>query len=549
MIDVGGLHFLRPWWLLALAGLPVLVLLARRAAAAAGDWRHAVDPHLLPWLLDPGSSRPRRGTMLLLAAAYALAVLALAGPGWRQVERPLWQTTTPVVVAVDLSSATLAADLPPSRLARVRARLDQWLREHRGGQVGLVAFAGEPFTVAPLTDDAANVALYVDALEPGVMPIDGQAADRAIAWSRRLLENAGFGHGRIVVVTDHADAAAIRAAREAHAAGYTVAALGVGTAAGAPVRTAGGQMVQARLDAGSLRALARAGGGSYAAIAGDGSDRAAFATSQAGNGVQRGRAGGLTWQDDGAWLLPPLLLVALVLLVRRRAAPLLVVACLVLPWPSRAADLWQRPDQQRHATMLQGVEAYRRGDFQRAADLFGAVDTADAHYDRGNALAKAGRLEDAIAAYDQALRRQPGMPDAIANREAVRKALQRRQDGQGGQQGGKGQDRQDQGRRAPGQPQGQPPAGQAGDASQGRQPPPDPSQQARADAAQRERMQRALRQGREGDAPPAAQPMTPAQRERRLADDAALRRVPDEPGSLLRQKFLLEYRRRHGGGE
>ena len=71
-----------------------------------------------------------------------------------------------------------------------------------------MAYAGDAFTVAPLTEDAANIALFLDVLAPDMMPVDGQRADRAIAIAMRLLEQAGFDRGDILLLTDHADAAA-----------------------------------------------------------------------------------------------------------------------------------------------------------------------------------------------------------------------------------------------------------------------------------------------------------------------------------------------------
>ena len=82
--------------------------------------------------------------------------------------------------------------------------------------------------------------------------------------------------------------------------------------------------------------------------------------------------------------------------------------------------------------------------------------------------------------------------------------------------------------------------------------PADATAQHAADAAQRERMQRALQarkaQGGKDGKPAQAKVETPAERERRLANEAWLRRVPDDPGGLLRAKFRLEYERRQQGG-
>ena len=204
--DLVQLHFLRPWWLLGLLALPLLAWWWRAQAKHRSVWQDAVDAHLLPHLLDAtGGAQHRQWAGRLGLLAAALALLAMAGPSFRKAEHPLWQSKAPLVVAIDLSSAVLTRDLPPSRLAQARAKIATLLRERAGGQVALVAFADDAYTVAPLTEDAANVALFLDALAPDVMPDDGHRADRAIAWSQRLLRNAGFEHGDILLLTDRAD--------------------------------------------------------------------------------------------------------------------------------------------------------------------------------------------------------------------------------------------------------------------------------------------------------------------------------------------------------
>jgi len=565
--ELSALHFLRPDWFWALLALPLLLLGWRARQRLDSPWRTAVDPHLLPALLAGRGARAAWLAPVLGAFGFLLAVLALAGPSWRQVEQPLWQSRTPLVIALDLSTTSLAGDLPPTRLAQARAKLATLLAEREGGQVGLVAYAGDAFTVAPLTADAANVALFLDALHPRVMPVDGQRGDRAIARSARLLRQAGFERGHILLLTDHADADARQAAAAALAQDYRVSALGLGSAQGAPYRLPGGGFATARLDAGSLRRLVSAGGGGYATISADGADLARLGvldpTGGAGDSLQ-GETG-RSWQDEGFWLLPPLMLLAL--LAFRRGAPVLVlVLALWLPGtPVRAAELWQRPDQAAHEQMRRAAQAYREGDFAAAAGLYAEVDGADAHYNRGNALAKAGRYPQAIEAYEQALRQQPGMEDAIANKRAVEAAMERQRS-----QGSQGE----QGRQQPGEP-GEPGDGQGSDATSGKpspdpasaergddpsdkappsdpeQAPPDsagdPDEQEAADQAQRQRMQAALEQAGHGDPPPAGPPRpgeTAQERERRLANEAWLRRIPDDPGGLLREKFRLEYERR-----
>ena len=113
------------------------------------------------------------------------------------------------MIALDLSSASLATDLPPTRLAQARAKLARLFAQREGGDVALVVWADDAYTVAPLTADADNVALFLEALEPGLMPVDGHRVDRAITHAAGLLRQAGFARGRILLLAGDAQADAL----------------------------------------------------------------------------------------------------------------------------------------------------------------------------------------------------------------------------------------------------------------------------------------------------------------------------------------------------
>ncbi|MBO9828677.1 tetratricopeptide repeat protein [Xanthomonas sp. A2111] len=601
-----ALHLLRPEWLWALLLLPLLAWSWWRRRRRRDIWRRTVDPHLLPHLLARGDAKGSAG-LLLGALGYALAVLALAGPSWRQEQQPLWQARTPLVIALDLSAQIDARDLPPSRLLQARAKLARLLRERAGGEVALVAYAGEPYTVAPLTDDAANVGLFLDALSPQVMPVAGQRSDLAIDWAAQLLRQAGFSRGDILVLSDQADTQAQQAAARAAGQGYHVSALGLGTAQGAAYRDDQGRLAHAQLDADSLRALATAGAGRYAALTPDDADLRALGVlrPQEENATAADESHGRVWLDQGYWLLPPLMLLALLAFRRRGGAAVLLLVLVPLaaplpvhaqapappqaqvPTPGPAAGgWWERADQVRQQRLDAGVQAYRKGDFAAAQQQFEGIDSDAGWYNLGNALARQGRYDEAIDAYDKALKLHPQMADAIANRAAVEAARKRQssqnaksgQQGKDGQQqkGGQSQNGQQQsgqqqnGQQQSGQQQngaqkdqqqkdGQHQNGQQRDGQQGRngakdaqQAPPKPGDaqaQQQADAAQRQQMQQAMAQQGGADTQAAeraaaAANETPQQREQRQAVEAWLRRVPDDPGNLLRAKFRLEHERR-----
>ncbi|MEN9310604.1 MAG: hypothetical protein RLY77_729 [Pseudomonadota bacterium] len=605
------LHFLRPWWLLVLACVAGLLWWQRSRMRQKNVWRDAVDAHLLPHLLEAGH-HPSKSAWhgRWGACALVLAVLALAGPSLRKDVRPLWQARMPLVIALDLSSASMATDLPPNRLAQARARIANLLHARAGGQVALVVFAEDAYTVAPLTADAANLALFLDALSPDVMPEDGQRPDRAIRWSQQLLQQAGFSRGDILLLTDHASPDDLTAASLARTAGYRVSVLGLGSAQGGVFQSGKG-LQRARLDADALRALASRGGGEYARLTTDDADLRSLGVLTA-TGEALATAHGTTvasWRDDGYWLLPIVLLLCLPLF-RRGGILVLLLACGVcLPLLSTPAyaqtdvqgkgTLWQRADQVAHARMQQGIAAYDKKDYAQAIAMLSPLRSADAQYNLGNALARAGRYDGAIAAYNRALQQQPQMADARFNKRIVEQAKHEQQqkhqsqDGkqsprsQGAQpansqnkphdrQQGNAQQQQAQNQnKAQRQPQSSGQNGSRQNASQQhalqqnaplkdqpntqRSPQPQDAQaQQQANAAQQQRMQQALRDAQNPQRDAASRlarklragqsPETPAQREQRLADQAALQRVPDDPGALLRARFQLEAQRRRGDG-
>jgi Ca-activated chloride channel homolog len=450
-----ALHWTRPEWLLGLPVGAALLWTWWRAHAGARLWRPLVDAELLRHLAGETTATGARGALLVAMIVLALVCTALAGPVWRAPHEIPQSDSAARIVVLDLSPSMDAIDVAPSRLQRAREAGVALLNEAAGARLGVVVFGADAFSVAPLTRDAATLAHLLDGLTTATVPRAGERPDLALEMAHGLLRQAGVASGEVILVGDSAgDARTLDAARALADAGFPVSVLAVGTAHGGPVPVKGGafaktrseEIVIARPDLAALERVARSGTGRFQMF------------SQEGGTPRFGRKGSRELRtasapsaprDLGVWLV----LIALpfaALLFRRGWLAWCILLALALPAPPAEAfewsDLWRRADQQAARAFARGEPAenarlaakvgedspwhamllYRSGQFGEAAATFAAHDTADAHYNRGNALARDGELELALAAYDAALQRDPGMHDALFNRALVREALTRR---------------------------------------------------------------------------------------------------------------------------
>lgn len=444
------LHFLRPWWWLALAPLPLALWALARSGGGRAALARLADAALLPFLVHDTGAR-KRLVLALVACAWLLSVVALVGPAWQKTATPLYVNGAARVIALSLSNDMLAQDMKPDRMTRARFAVRDLLDDAGDARTALVAYAGAAFTVAPLTNDKRTVLNLLRALQPDVMPVPGNDAAAGIRQSIELLKNAHVKSGEIVLVTDTAGDAAAAAARAAHAQGIRVDVLGIGTSVGAPVPRSGGGfangpngLLMARRDDTTLRAIATAGGGRYVVLQADGSGVAVLgAPAEVAGHASRGERAQV-WRDGGIWLLPALLVLAALAF---RRGWLLAVAVLFLPisMPAAHAATWKswfsnRDQQALHALQqgdarqaqelattpgMRGAADYRARDYAEAAKQFAQGDDARSYYNLGNALAKQGEYAQAIKAYQQALQRDPKMADARANLDAVEDWLKR----------------------------------------------------------------------------------------------------------------------------
>lgn len=605
-------HLLRPLWLVALLALPLIDRLLRSGALVSSAWSRIVAPRLLPYLVaervpGAGADALARLARWLPLVAFAVTVLALAGPAWQQLPQPVLRDQSSLVIAFDLSRSMNATDLAPSRLERARLKVIDLLERRQDGQTGLVSYAGLPFVVSPLTTDAATIQSLVPVLEPRIMPLAGSRADRALALAASLIDGGGDGSGAVLLVTDSAEERDVRMATKLRERGIVTSVLAVGTREGAPVRQAdgsllkddGGRIVHSRLDEARLQALARAGGGRYTRLTIDDGDldRLDDALASTGRFEDEDEMSTDIWREEGPWLLLPLIPLAALAFRRGVLAAVLLAVLVPLPRDAHAFDwssLWQRRDQ-RGVTALdearydealallddeewQAAAYYRDGQYERSAEVLETRDDVRARYNLGTALARAGRYREAIEVYRELLDRHPDHADAQHNLDVLLEEMERQQQQQQNQQQGDGEQQNGQPQSADGAQGSQGRSGQGQQSQRGQQSqggggsPMDEEQFAEQQGQQQEqdermsqeeiareaqrRARQALPDGEDGeeDAQRVArlgqqQDADGEAREQQAAVEQWLRRIPDDPGGLLRRKFLYELQRQRQQGE
>lgn len=577
-------HWLRPDWLFALPVVVLLAVLLARGKLGAGNWASVIDPALMPFVLsrDPGRGKDYR--WLLLGIAGVIATVSLAGPAWQRIEQPVFRAEQAMVVALDLSRSMDAQDIAPSRLTRAKLKILDMLERRKSGQTALIVYSANAFTVTPLTTDTDTIAALVNSLTTDIMPSRGSYPEVAISKGGQLLDQAKAGYGEVLLITDGGTSpAAEAAARELKTKGYTLSVLGVGTKEGAPIpRSTGGfvtdnrgQIAVPRLEESGLRGLAGIGGGRYSPLMPNDSDLDILLSGEIANvSAVAGDDAVATdhWREEGPWLL--LLLLPLAAFAFRRGW-VFVALLFLMPLPQSALaaswnDLWLNKDQQAMQKLDDGnaadaaeifedpewraVARYRAEDYAKSAEGFAEKRDARSLYNLGNAMAFQGELDAAIDAYEKTLALNPDDDDAKYNLELVKNLKNQQeqdQQSQGDDQqstenpGGEGEqsdsdaEQDQQGQEGESQADGEPQEGESEN--------PGEEMSEEDMRALQEELQRAAAEAAEGDAPEQMSEAELAelreQQEQEQAMEQWLRRIPDDPGGLLRRKFRHQYQR------
>ncbi len=476
-----SLHFIRPEWLLALVPLALALLSLWRQHESHSAWNRYIAPHLAKILVTQGNKKSRR-PLHSLALTWLIATLALAGPAVNKQSLPVFAAEQGRVLVMDMSVSMFATDLAPNRLTQAKFRATDLLRNLKEGETGLVAFAGDAFTISPLTRDTGTLLNLLPTLSPEIMPVRGSNLAAGLTQAKTLLAQGGHIRGDIIVMTDGITAAQFDDANSAlSGTQYRLAVVAFGTSQGAPIRLPDGQLqrdssnevVVASTDFALLQKLAANNKGVLIQNRTDGNDLAQLQQWLSDVGDAKATdLDGETWQDLGPYLALLLLLPALFSFRQGIVASVgfvtlagsLLLAAVPQPahasvWDNAWDNVWKTTDQQAmqayqsqdyanaakqfESPQWRGSAQYKAGDFAQALKTFEQDSSAQGLYNQGNALMQLGKPDKAKERYQAALEKQADFPAAKANLELAEKLLQEQQQQQGkNEQQDKNQDQQ-----------------------------------------------------------------------------------------------------------
>jgi Ca-activated chloride channel family protein len=449
-------EFIRPailWLLIPAFALFFIALIKYKKATN----EYLIAPHLAQFIMSESSAKTSQ-PLWLVALFCSLGILFSAGPSFEEKQVPVFQSKSARVIVMDMSYSMYSTDIPPNRLMQSRFKALDMIDLFKQGDTALVAYAGTAYIISPLTNDATTLENLIPSLSPEIMPDKGSNVLAGLDMAKELLTQAGYLDGDIILVTDGIDQQDQRdVSRFIGNTQYRLNIYAIGTAQGAPIKLpeggflkdSYGQIVVPTLNAGQLKGLATNSGGLFARYQPSSADIATFAPNARSELLKEEKQSQALWRID-AGVYGLLLLLPFALYLFRRAAllgafllfsflPQKNAYAIELPFllknsDQRAFEAYQNKDYEQataaQSSQLKGAALYQQGNFDAAINQFSDDKSATGFYNYANALAKAGKLEDAVDAYKQAQTLQNNFTQAADNQALVEQLLNQQQEQQ-----------------------------------------------------------------------------------------------------------------------
>ncbi|MES0882118.1 VWA domain-containing protein [Roseibium sp. SCP14] len=428
--DLSVFHFIRPWWLSALPAIFLIWLLIRRTLSRKAELPNVIAPHLAKALTVGKNEAYRLRPIDWVCILLVLMALGAAGPTWSRVPNPLLANASPLVVVLKVSKSMMQTDIPPSRLERAKHKVLDLIEERSGAKTALVAYAGTPHQVVPLTEDPEVLKPFLEGLEPDVMPKDGETGRDALQMAQEILESQSE-PGTIIFLLDRLSDADVPAFQKF-------------------IEDTGTSLIfwTFSRDQTNLTSIETLPQTLVVGVTVDSSD-----VVQVSRSIVSAYQSALTrderlkWRDQGYVFAWPAALILLFWFRRgwtMNWVVLVFASSCLLSTPQVRAEGWRdwflTPDQQGRLAfeagdyqssvdlfedpMWKAYSLYRLGNYEEAAELYSFQESFEAAMGEGMALIRSRSYRQAIAAFEKAVERDPDNKAARNNLELTRYILE-----------------------------------------------------------------------------------------------------------------------------
>lgn len=417
-----------PEFLLALvaAVVPVVLYLfvirwKRKTAGKIGDAK------LVAQLIKDYSPARFLLKFTLVIAAFALLVLAVANPRTPNGTTNVSRSGIDVMIALDVSKSMLAQDIKPDRLTRAKQLISRLIDKLPDDRIGIVVFAGKAYLQMPLTTDHAAAKMYLNTASPEIVPTQGTVIADALKMCYAAFNTKEKKYRSVILISDGEDhdENAIKTAKTMADEGVMINSVGVGSADGSMIidaatneakKDAAGNYVISKLNEDELKNIAATGNGIYQFL--NGADEAADNLNS-----QLQKMGSRSIKDNSTTVyqnyFPWIIALALIFLliefvtsekkilhkpvvdkVKKRSLTTAVLLFLIS---------FSGFSQSNEKQIKKGNEAYAEKKYDVAAEEYKKVINKDpasekAQYNLGNALYRSGKKDEALQAYDAAIK-------------------------------------------------------------------------------------------------------------------------------------------------
>lgn len=205
-------RFAQPEYLYLLILVPVLwgLFIYGRYRSRRNLAKYGNPSVLAPLMTDVSKYKPWI-KFIFQQLAFIVIIFMLARPQFGSKLETVKKQGVEIMIALDVSNSMMAKDIAPNRLEKAKMMLSKLVDELDNDKIGLIVFAGDAYTQLPITSDFVSAKMFLNTINPSMVPTQGTAIGRAISTAMNSFSPNESVDKAIIVITDaenHEDDAA-----------------------------------------------------------------------------------------------------------------------------------------------------------------------------------------------------------------------------------------------------------------------------------------------------------------------------------------------------